>query len=83
MSAIDEKRALAIRQDNESRVFSDAPEVVVTDGFHTQPGQGPLPDDAELGASEQVPPAYSEHHDQLSLHQAGFNAGAAITGAFL
>ncbi|KAI0169901.1 glycosyltransferase family 1 protein [Hypoxylon sp. FL1284] len=38
-----------------------------------------MPEDPELGAEEDVPPAYSEFHDQLSLHQAGFDAGAAVT----
>ncbi|KAI0839226.1 glycosyltransferase family 1 protein [Hypoxylon sp. FL0890] len=38
-----------------------------------------MPVDAELGAEEDVPPAYSEMHDQFSLHQTGFDAGAAVT----
>ncbi|ORY57798.1 uncharacterized protein BCR38DRAFT_461077 [Pseudomassariella vexata] len=38
-----------------------------------------LPDIPELGASDEVPPAYSEYHDQLSLHQVGFDAGANVT----
>ncbi|KAI1138122.1 glycosyltransferase family 1 protein [Hypoxylon sp. FL0543] len=38
-----------------------------------------MPVDAELGAEEDVPPAYSEVHDQFSLHQTGFDAGAAVT----
>ncbi|KAI2620457.1 glycosyltransferase family 1 protein [Hypoxylon sp. NC1633] len=55
--------------------FSDAPEVMVSDGYNT----GLLPEDPELGAEEDVPPAYSEMHDQFSLHQTGFDAGAAVT----
>ncbi|KAI1374208.1 glycosyltransferase family 1 protein [Hypoxylon crocopeplum] len=38
-----------------------------------------MPEDPELGAEEDVPPAYSEQHDQFSLHQTGFDAGAAVT----
>lgn len=34
----------------------------------------------DLGASDEAPPAYGELHDQLNLSQAGFNAGAAVTG---
>ncbi|KAI4869725.1 glycosyltransferase family 1 protein [Hypoxylon rubiginosum] len=55
--------------------FSDAPEVVVTENYNS----GLMPENAELGAEEDVPPAYSEFHDQFSLHQAGFDAGAAVT----
>lgn len=57
--------------------YEETPEVVVSDGFHTPTA---LPELPELGAEEEVPPAYSELHDQLSLHQAGFDAGAAVTG---
>lgn len=34
----------------------------------------------DLGAGDEAPPAYGELHDQLNLSQAGFNAGAAVTG---
>lgn len=34
----------------------------------------------DLGAELDAPPAYGEHHDQLQLSQAGFEAGAAVTG---
>jgi hypothetical protein len=40
---------------------------------------GFLPESPELVA-EDVPPAYSEFHDQLNIHQAGFDAGAVLTG---
>lgn len=53
------------------------PSVTVSDGFHSATA---LPDLPELGAEEEVPPAYSEVHDRLSLHQAGFDAGATVTG---
>lgn len=59
--------------------FSDAPEVVVTENYNS----GLMPENAELGAEEDVPPAYSEFHDQFSLHQAGFDAGAAVTGMMM
>jgi hypothetical protein len=45
---------------------------LVSDGF------GP----PDLGADIDAPPAYGEHHDQLRLSQAGFEAGAAVTGKF-
>ncbi|KAK8113120.1 Sterol 3-beta-glucosyltransferase [Apiospora sp. TS-2023a] len=55
----------------------------VSDGFPEaaipRPEAGmPLPEDPALGAEEEVPPAYSEVHDQISIHQAGFNAGATL-----
>lgn len=34
----------------------------------------------DLGATVDAPPAYGDHHDQLQLSQAGFEAGAAVTG---
>ncbi len=78
MSILDEKRARETTARGSNR-YSRTPEVVVTDGFGTYPS---LPGvvDTELGAEEEVPPAYSEHHDQLSIHQNGFDAGAAVTG---
>ncbi|KXJ96095.1 hypothetical protein Micbo1qcDRAFT_231209 [Microdochium bolleyi] len=83
MSILDDKRAQATRQSQEGQSSSNtaaaAPGVVVSDDFTPQEGQGPLPEQPELGAAEQVPPAYSETHDQLSLSQAGFNAGATLT----
>ncbi|KAK8110989.1 Sterol 3-beta-glucosyltransferase UGT80B1 [Apiospora kogelbergensis] len=39
----------------------------------------PLPALPDLGAEEEVPPAYSALHDQISLHQSGFDAGATLT----
>ncbi|KAI1415006.1 glycosyltransferase family 1 protein [Hypoxylon sp. FL1857] len=39
-----------------------------------------MPVDAELAVEEdEALPAYSEMHDQFSLHQTGFDAGAAVT----
>ena len=85
MSIIDEKRALESNRNGTpnynspaSRRYHDAPEVVVTDGSNPSS----LPDivQPELGAANEVPPTYSEHHDQLSFHPSGFNAGAAVTG---
>ncbi|KAI8626708.1 hypothetical protein F5Y19DRAFT_214387 [Xylariaceae sp. FL1651] len=55
---------------------SNTPGLVVTDDGHTY---GFLPESPELGAEDDVPPAYSEFHDQLNIHQAGFDAGAAVT----
>lgn len=84
MSIIDEKRALESNRNGTpnynspaSRRYHDAPEVVVTDGYNLSS----LPDvvHPELGAADDVPPTYSGHHDQLSFHQSGFDAGAAVT----
>ncbi|KAI2640918.1 hypothetical protein GGS21DRAFT_502325 [Xylaria nigripes] len=38
-----------------------------------------LPESPGLVAEDDVPPAYSEFHDQLDIHQAGFDAGAEVT----
>lgn len=43
---------------------------IITDGFNLQ----------ALGSAEEAPPAYGDHIDQLQLSNAGFEAGAAITG---
>ncbi|KAI1433862.1 hypothetical protein GGR50DRAFT_461116 [Xylaria sp. CBS 124048] len=40
---------------------------------------GFVPEIPELGTDDDAPPAYSEFHDQLDIHQAGFDAGAVIT----
>lgn len=86
MSIVNEKRAPGSTRNADpsgrnSTVsgYHDAPEVVVTDGCGSFSS---LPDivEPELGAEEEVPPAYSEHHDQLSFHQSGFDAGAVVTG---
>ncbi|KAI1761282.1 glycosyltransferase family 1 protein [Hypoxylon sp. FL1150] len=79
MTIVDEKTALR-NGGNPSAPrrrtsFGDAPEVVVTENYNASL----MPEDPELGAEEDVPPAYSEFHDQFSLHQAGFDAGAAVT----
>ncbi|KAI1323555.1 hypothetical protein F5Y16DRAFT_336233 [Xylariaceae sp. FL0255] len=42
-------------------------------------GDAFLPDLSELGAEGDAPPAYSEFHDHLNIHQAGFDAGVAVT----
>ncbi len=34
----------------------------------------------DLGATEDAPPAYGDAMDQLQLSQAGFEAGATVTG---
>ncbi|KAI1314189.1 hypothetical protein F5Y03DRAFT_336363 [Xylaria venustula] len=62
-----------------ARTTSDVvPGLVVTDD-NQQYNNGFLPESPELVAQEDVPPAYSEFHDQLNIHQAGFDAGAAVT----
>ncbi|KAK5630640.1 hypothetical protein RRF57_006355 [Xylaria bambusicola] len=89
MSIVDEKRRQAARSAerdaldptprSRTRTGSDlAPGLVVTDDSQYY-NNGFLPDDPGLVADEDVPPAYSEVHDQLNIHQAGFHAGAAVT----
>ncbi|KAI0966464.1 hypothetical protein F4678DRAFT_449497 [Xylaria arbuscula] len=64
---------------NRARTTSDlAPGLVVTDD-NQHYNNGFLPESPELVAQEDVPPAYSEFHDRLNIHQAGFDAGAAVT----
>lgn len=80
MTIIDEKSGLRPAQAPRRASFSNAPEVVVTDGAATDGyNTGLMSVDAELGAEEEALPAYSEMHDQFSLHQTGFEAGAAVT----
>lgn len=63
-----------------TRTGSDlTPGFVVTDDSQNYTN-GFLPESPELVAEQDVPPAYSEFHDQLNIHQAGFDAGAAVTG---
>lgn len=50
----------------------------VPDGFKYSHDNASSP--LDLGASDEAPPAYGDVHDQLNLSQAGFNAGAAVTG---
>ncbi|KAI0881589.1 glycosyltransferase family 1 protein [Annulohypoxylon maeteangense] len=78
MSIIDEKsagKADEAAQAPRRTSPHNPPDVVTPDVF----SDGPIPVEAELGAEEDVPPAYSEMHDQFSLHQTGFDAGAAVT----
>lgn len=63
----------------QSRTGSDlAPGLTVTDDNQNY-NNGFLPESPDLVAEEDVPPAYSEFHDQLNIHQSGFDAGAAVT----
>ncbi|KAI1771996.1 glycosyltransferase family 1 protein [Hypoxylon cercidicola] len=79
MTIVEDKTALrnggAMSAPRRRTSFSDAPEIVVTENYNS----GLMPEDPELGAEEDVPPAYSEFHDQFSLHREGFDAGAAVT----
>lgn len=50
---------------------------VVTDGFNMN---NAMDDPMDLGASTDAPPAYGDLMDKLNLSQAGFSAGAAVTG---
>ncbi|KAI2782640.1 glycosyltransferase family 1 protein [Daldinia loculata] len=80
MTIVDEKAALRRAETSRSAQrpgrtsFSNAPEVVPP-GYNS----GHISTDFELGAEDDVPPAYSEVHDRFSLHQTGFEAGAAVT----
>jgi hypothetical protein len=48
----------------------DVPEALISDGFS-------LPD---LDVAGDAPPAYGDLPDQLQFNQAGFEAGAVVTG---
>ncbi|KAI1119263.1 hypothetical protein F5Y14DRAFT_397185 [Nemania sp. NC0429] len=61
-----------------NRTESDLTQLVVTDDSQEYIN-GFLPESPELVAEQDVPPAYSEFHDRLNIHQAGFDAGAAVT----
>lgn len=50
---------------------ADSHRALITDGFDLPP---------DLGGHAEAPPAYSEQYDQIQLEQAGFAAGAAVTG---
>lgn len=54
--------------------LDDASSYVVSDGFSVS-----VPD---LGANLDAPPAYGDEFNALHLAQAGFEAGAAVTGEF-
>jgi hypothetical protein len=73
---------LPLRSRNISRTGSElAPGLIVTDDSQNYGyNNGFLPESPELVVEEDVPPAYSEFHDRLNIHQAGFDAGAALTG---
>ncbi|KAI1803598.1 glycosyltransferase family 1 protein [Daldinia bambusicola] len=80
MAIVDEKAALrnaeARRLERSRRTsFSDAPEVVVAPGYNS----GIMDSDLELAGGDEGLPAYSEVHDRFTLHQSGFDAGAAVT----
>lgn len=81
MSILESKRAQASKGsgNEQERIpgYDEIPAVTVPDDFHSATA---LPELPGLGAEEEVPPAYSEVHDRLSLHQAGFDAGATVTG---
>lgn len=66
---------MSIRQEKQARAAQDASEAARSDGS----GALDMAEATNLGAAEDVPPAYSETHDSLSLHQAGFAAGARVT----
>ncbi|TRX94196.1 hypothetical protein FHL15_004964 [Xylaria flabelliformis] len=54
------------------------PGLIVTEDSQNY-NNGFLPASPELVAQDDVPPAYSEFHDQINIHQTGFDAGAAVT----
>src|SRR3569833_85048 len=51
----------------------DTSEAAAGDGYDMQ----------DLGATDEAPPAYGDHMDQLQLSQAGFEAGASVTSELL
>ncbi|KAK6849693.1 Sterol 3-beta-glucosyltransferase UGT80B1 [Apiospora arundinis] len=83
MTVLDSKRAAARDSSNRESGNNDssAQGREVPEAAIPRPEAGmPLPELPDLGAEEEVPPAYSELHDQISLHQNGFDAGATLTG---
>ncbi|KAI1740451.1 hypothetical protein F4680DRAFT_118973 [Xylaria scruposa] len=55
-----------------------APGFMITDDSQNY-NNGFLPESPELATQDDVPPAYSEFHDQINIHQTGFDAGATVT----
>ncbi|KAI1752674.1 hypothetical protein F4782DRAFT_499652 [Xylaria castorea] len=54
------------------------PGLIVTEDSQNY-NNGFLPESPKLVAQDDVPPAYSEFHDQINIHQTGFDAGAVVT----
>lgn len=54
----------------------------VADGLSYSGGDAQANTPLDLGASNDAPPAYGTLFDQLHLSQAGFNAGAVVTGMY-
>lgn len=52
-------------------------ETDTTSSYVSDIGSVSVPD---LGATLDAPPAYGDHFDELQLSQAGFSAGAVVTG---
>lgn len=66
------------RKVNEDGLNSGHEQNNPADGHGSYAGDGfQVPD---LGADLDAPPAYGDHFDELQLSQAGFEAGAAVTG---
>jgi hypothetical protein len=59
------------RMDSTAVRQDEARDPLVRDGFDMQ----------DLGASEEVPPAYGEVMNELQLSQAGFDTTAVVAGA--
>ena len=58
------------RSDTRTVRLGESRDPLAADGFNMN----------DLGASEEAPPAYGEHMDQLHLTQSGFQAEAAVAG---
>ncbi|OTB17502.1 glycosyltransferase family 1 protein [Daldinia sp. EC12] len=75
-AALREAEARRSAQQPSRTSFSDAPEVIAGPGYNS----GIMSSDLELGGGDDDGlPAYSEVHDRFTLHQTGFDAGAAVT----
>lgn len=55
----------------------------VADGLGFGGGDAQANAPLDLGAGDEAPPAYGTLYDQLNLSQAGFNAGAVVTGTIM
>lgn len=66
-----------------SSTLGKAAQAQFTDAFSYNEGDAQANTPLDLGAGNDAPPAYGTLFDQLHLSQAGFNAGAVVTGMIL
>lgn len=74
-----EKNSTASR----SSTLGQAAQAQVIDRLGYSGGDNQANTPLDLGAGNDAPPAYGTLFDQLHLSQAGFNAGAVVTGKIM